>query len=165
LQRTLWDYLQSGNVGLVYDTLSTGYKNVGGLFFLMNTYEALVILKPSLDTDNSEILLKKLENQIVSFEGKIIKRDKVGRKRLAYEIKKLKDGFVVNYVLQLPPDSVVKLRQACQINEDVLRFMIINRNKVDITNPAIYGRERPVDSRGGGTDPRRRMGNAGGRPS
>lgn len=124
----------------------------------MNTYEAIIILKPLMDNEQSENMLKKFESVVGSFGGEIVKREKLGRKRLAYEIKKLKDGFIANYVIKLSPDSIVKLRQSCQINEDVLRFTIINRNKVDITNPIIYGRERPADNRGG-SDPRRRMGN------
>lgn len=109
----------------------------------MNTYEAFVILKPILDVDNSDNVLKVIEDAIESLGGKVVKKDKLGRKRLAYEINKFKDGFITTYLFKLPPAGVVSLKRTCQINEDILRLAVVNRSTVDITDATVYGRERP----------------------
>lgn len=111
----------------------------------MNTYEAFVILKPILDVDNSDNVLKVIEDAVESLNGKIVKKDKLGRKRLAYEINKFKDGFITTYLLKLDPASVLSLKRTCQLNEDILRLTLVNRSNVDITDASIYGRERPQD--------------------
>lgn len=113
----------------------------------MNTYEAFVILKPILDMDNSDTALKNLEEQIDSLGGKIVKKDKLGRKRLAYELNKFKDGFIATYLFKLEASAVENLRRFCQLNEDILRVALINRNNVDMTDASIFGRERQ-DHRG-----------------
>jgi small subunit ribosomal protein S6 len=111
----------------------------------MNTYEAFVILKPILDVDNSDNVLKVIEDAVDNLNGKVIKKDKLGRKRLAYEINKFKDGFITTYLFKLEPSSVLSLKRTCQLNEDILRLTLVNRSNVDIMDPSIYGRERPQD--------------------
>jgi small subunit ribosomal protein S6 len=111
----------------------------------MNTYEAFVILKPILDVDNSDNVLKVIEDAVENLNGKIVKKDKLGRKRLAYEINKFKDGFITTYLFKLDPSSVLSLKRTCQLNEDILRLTLVNRSNIDITDPSVYGRERPQD--------------------
>lgn len=113
----------------------------------MNTYEAFVILKPILDVDNSDNVLKVIEDAIESLSGKVVKKEKLGRKRLAYEINKFKDGFIATYLFNLPAEGIKSLKRTCQLNEDILRIALVNRNKVDITDASVYGRERPSDFR------------------
>ncbi len=98
----------------------------------MNTYEAFIILKPILDVDNSDNVLKVVEEAVEQNGGKILKKEKQGRKRLAYEIKKFKDGFITVYQMTLAPDAVKRLTRAMQLNEDVLRFMVIARTPAEI---------------------------------
>src|SRR4051794_30109936 len=100
----------------------------------MNTYEAFVILKPILDVDNSDNVLKVIEDAIETLGGKVVKKDKLGRKRLAYEINKFKDGFITTYLFKLPPSAVTSLKRTCNIHEDILRLAVINRSAVDITD-------------------------------
>jgi small subunit ribosomal protein S6 len=120
----------------------------------MKTYEAFIILKPILDVDNSDGVLKSIEDTIENLKGKVLKKDKMGRKRLAYEIRKFKDGFITTYLLALDPTQVDAFRRACQLNEDILRLMLINRNDVEIDALALNRDrserpgERPMGDRG-----------------
>ena len=111
----------------------------------MSTYEAFVILKPILDVDNSDNVLKVIEDAVENLNGKVVKKDKLGRKRLAYEINKFKDGFITTYLFKMDGSAVEPFRRICQLNEDILRVTLINRNNVDITDASVYGRERPQD--------------------
>jgi small subunit ribosomal protein S6 len=128
----------------------------------MQTYEAFIILKPILDVDNSDSVLKSVEEMIENQGGKIIKKDKVGRKRLAYEIQKFKDGFITTYLFTFPAEKVVDFKRTCNLNEDILRLVLVNRSSVDMTDATIFGRERerPGSDRGE-REPRRPMRSAG----
>lgn len=112
----------------------------------MKTYEAFIILKPILDVDNSDSVLKSVEDTIESLKGKVIKKDKMGRKRLAYEIKKFKDGFITTYLISMEPGQVKNLVSACRLNEDILRLMLVNRSDVEIESLSL---NRPLSERGG----------------
>jgi small subunit ribosomal protein S6 len=120
----------------------------------MNTYEAFTILKPILEVDNSDNVLRTLESLIESLGGKISKKDKLGRKRLAYEIRKFKDGFFVTYQMSLDPATIGQLYRAVQLNEDILRFTLVSRNEAElneINNPTVRdgGRDAHRSDRGG----------------
>lgn len=109
----------------------------------MKTYEAFIILKPILDVDNSDNVLKSVEDTVESLGGKVIKKDKMGRKRLAYEIKKFKDGFITTYLLSMDPARLDEFRRACQLNEDILRLMLINRSEVEMDSLTVAREQRP----------------------
>lgn len=93
----------------------------------MNTYEALLILKPLVDIDNSDVALKGVENLIENQKGKVLRVEKMGRKRLGYEIGKFKDAFVATVYLEMSPAAVVDFRRACHLNEDILRLTLVRR--------------------------------------
>lgn len=102
----------------------------------MNTYEAFIILKPILDVDNSDNVLKTVEDAVEKLSGKILKKEKLGRKRLAYEIKKFKDGFITTYHMAMDATAVEPLRRTMQLNEDVLRFTVVARSKAELAEAA-----------------------------
>lgn len=126
----------------------------------MNTYEAFVILKPILDVDNSDTVLKNLENLIDGLGGKISKKDKLGRKRLAYEIMNFKDGFFVTYQLSLGASKVSQLHHSVRLNEDILRFALVSRteaelNEVNSPPSRDAGRDAGRSANAGESRPRR----------
>ena len=100
----------------------------------MNTYEVLFIFKPILDVDNSDNVLQTIEETISSLKGKVVRKDKLGRKRLAYEINKFKDGFITSMILQLDPSAITEFKRVCTMNEDVLRMTMLRQDKFDLNN-------------------------------
>lgn len=100
----------------------------------MNTYEVLFIFKPILDVDNSDNVLQTIEENIQSLKGKVVRKDKLGRKRLAYEILKFKDGFITSMIMQMDPAAVKEFKRTCQMNEDVLRMTMLRQDKFDLNN-------------------------------
>jgi small subunit ribosomal protein S6 len=94
----------------------------------VNTYEALIIFKPMLDLDNADNVLNAVEEIIKNVQGKVLKVDKMGRKRLAYDIRKFKDGFVTTFIVQMEPAAVERFKKACSLNEDILRLTFTRRD-------------------------------------
>lgn len=95
----------------------------------LKNYELLTVFKPNLDAEEVDKILAKLEELIVSYEGKVLSTDKIGRKKLAYDVQKFRDGFFVAQILTLPADKVVDLKRQLKLNDSVLRIMFLESSK------------------------------------
>ncbi len=95
----------------------------------MKTYELLAVFKPNLDAEEVDKQLSALNELIVGFEGKIVSTDKVGRKKLAYDIQNFRDGFFVTLNLNVPADKVAELKRQLKLNDNVLRTMFLEVSK------------------------------------
>ena len=70
--------------------------------------------------------LVKLEETVNGFEGKVQKTEKMGRRKLAYEIQKFTDGYFVTQIISLPANKVKDFRRSLRLNENILRTMILD---------------------------------------
>lgn len=96
----------------------------------MRNYEILCIIKPNLDMDEYDKVIESLEGTIKEFQGKVECVDKMGRKKLAYEIKNFKDGFYCTLKVDFPEDKVVDLKRNLTLNDNILRFMLVETSKI-----------------------------------
>lgn len=96
----------------------------------MKQYELLVVYKPNTDAEEIDKLVAKLTSDIEALEGSVSSVDKMGRKKLAYEINNFRDGFFVNFVLSLGESNVADLKRQLRLNDSVLRTMFMACDKV-----------------------------------
>lgn len=92
----------------------------------MNRYESVIIINPSLEEQGVKEVAKKFEDLINSL-GKVENVDIRGKKRLAYEINKLKEGIYVVYTFDAEPEAIVELERNYRITDDVMKFLTIRR--------------------------------------
>ena len=95
----------------------------------MKNYELLTIFKPNLDADEIEKSLTKIADAVATAKGKIVETDKIGRKKLAYDIQKFRDGFFVSQVVQIPEDKVSDFKRLLRLNDSLLRTMFLDVSK------------------------------------
>ena len=93
----------------------------------MNKYEGIVIFKSDLAEKQLEEEYSKVEGTIKKQEGKIENSEKWGKKRLAYGIKKFRDGFFLYLTFEAPPKSIEPLRDIFKLNNNILRAQILRR--------------------------------------
>lgn len=91
----------------------------------MRNYELMTIFKPNLDAEEVDKLIEKIDSIIADFGGKVESTDKVGRKKLAYEIQNFRDGFFATTVLALPADKVAEFKRQLRLNDNILRTMFM----------------------------------------
>ena len=91
----------------------------------MKNYELMTIFKPNLDAEEVDKLIEKIDSIITDFGGKVESTDKVGRKKLAYEIQNFRDGFFANTILALPADKVAEFKRQLRLNDNILRTMFM----------------------------------------
>jgi len=95
----------------------------------MKKYELLTVFKPSLDTEELDKIVDKITSEVKSYKGSIESIDKMGRKKLAYDVQGYRDGFFTTIVLSIPGESVVEFKRNLKLNENVLRFMFMEVTK------------------------------------
>ena len=95
----------------------------------MKNYELLAVFKPSLDSDELDKVVDKISEEIKSNKGEVSSIDKMGRKKLAYDVQGYRDGFFTTMVISLPAESIVEFKRNLKLNENVLRFMFMEVSK------------------------------------
>lgn len=90
----------------------------------MRNYELLVVAQPDLDETSLAEINTKIEGWINEAGGKVEKTDIWGKRHLAYEIRKQRDGIYVLYQVSMPPTYTVELERNLRFLETVMRHMI-----------------------------------------
>ena len=95
----------------------------------MKNYELLAVFKPSLDQEELDKVVESISEEIKSYKGSVASVDKMGRKKLAYDVQGYRDGFFANLIVSLPAESIVEFKRNLKLNENVLRFMFMEVSK------------------------------------
>lgn len=93
----------------------------------MNKYELALVVSAKIEDDARVATVEKVKETITKFGGTITNVDEWGKKRLAYEIQKMKDGFY--YFIQFESASEVpgELEQSVRIMENVIRYLCVRQ--------------------------------------
>ncbi len=95
----------------------------------MKTYELLAIFKPNLDAEEIDKAADGVISVVSDFGGKVESTDKIGRKKLAFDVQNFRDGFFVSMVLALPADKVAEFKRQLRLNDNIIRTMFIEVSK------------------------------------
>ena len=95
----------------------------------MKNYELLSVFKPSLDSEELDKVVEKITEEIKSYKGSVESIDKMGRKKLAYDVQGYRDGYFTNLIVSIPAESIVEFKRNLKLNENVLRFMFMEVSK------------------------------------
>ena len=95
----------------------------------MKNYELLTIFKPSLDSEELDKAVDKISSDVKEAKGSVVSTDKIGRKKLAYDLQGYRDGFFTTLVVSLPAESIVEFKRNLKLNDNILRFMFMEVSK------------------------------------
>ncbi|SMC00031.1 SSU ribosomal protein S6P [Thermanaeromonas toyohensis ToBE] len=90
----------------------------------MRSYEALYIIRPDLEAEQIEAVVNKFTNLVEKNGGEIIQVDKWGKKRLAYEVRKYREGYYVLMQFRGTPAIAQELERVFKITDEVIRYLI-----------------------------------------
>jgi len=91
----------------------------------MRNYELMFILRPDLEADAVQANVEKFANIITENGGEVTKNEVLGKRRLAYEIQKHRDGIYVLYNFRANAETVKELDRILRISDDVIRHIIV----------------------------------------
>ncbi|MDD7267333.1 MAG: 30S ribosomal protein S6 [Lachnospiraceae bacterium] len=95
----------------------------------MNKYELAVVVSAKIEDEAREATVEKVKEYVTRFGGTITNVDEWGKKRLAYEIQKMKEAFY--YFIQFETENTAcpgEVEQRIRIMENVIRFLCIKQD-------------------------------------
>ena len=115
----------------------------------MAFYEHVVIARQDISPQQAEALNETLKTLVEEHGGHIAKIEYWGLRNLTYRIKKNRKGHYSLLALDAPAAAVQELERQLSINEDVLRYMTIRVEELDLElSPVLARRDRDRESRG-----------------
>ncbi|MEI7028004.1 30S ribosomal protein S6 [Paenibacillus sp. y28] len=91
----------------------------------MRKYEVMYVIRTDLDQEAVQAVVEKFQG-IISNGGEITKHDVMGKRRLAYEINKSRDGIYVLVNFTATPEVVAELDRVMKISKDeIIRYLIV----------------------------------------
>ena len=90
----------------------------------MRKYEIIFIAQPDLDEENLNSVIEKIKGWITDDKGEVVSVDNWGKKRMAYRIRKQRDGQYILITANMEPASVKNLSQNMRFVESIMRSMI-----------------------------------------
>ena len=94
----------------------------------MNKYETLYILKTEIGEEAIKAMIEKIANIITTNGGTIESTDEWGKKKLAYPIEDLNEGYYVLLNYSAGPELPKELVRNFEIFDDVLRHLVIRKD-------------------------------------
>lgn len=107
-------------------------------------YEIYIIVDGNFDDATIEGITTKYENFMKKNGAEILNIDKIGRRRLAYPIRKKVNGFYTCFEVLAPADVVGKLEKNFRIDENILRHLAIYMSSVDLKEKQDYLKKKAL---------------------
>ena len=101
---------------------------------MKNYYETIFIVEPGLPDEVTNQIIEKVKDLIKKHQGEIHELNRMGKRRLAYEINKRQYGFYVVMEHETEPTINREFEEYFNINENILRYMTIKYTKKDLKN-------------------------------
>jgi small subunit ribosomal protein S6 len=95
----------------------------------MNKYETLFILNPSLEEEALNANVEKFKGVIENGGGEVENVDLWGKRKLAYEINKIGEGFYVLINFKADSELPKELDRVFRITDGIIRHLIVNTEK------------------------------------
>jgi small subunit ribosomal protein S6 len=107
----------------------------------VRAYEIIFILDPALADDGVDAAVTSAKGVLAKAGGEVAEVQKWGKKRLAYDIKKRREGHYVYFRAQAPGKAVSELERHLKIAEPVLKYLTVliqtpRRKAVKAATPA-----------------------------
>ena len=92
----------------------------------MNKYELALIVSAKIEDDARAAVVEKAKEYITRFGGTVTEVEDWGKKKLAYDIQKMSEGFIqFDAAAEVPAE----LEQSVRIMDNVLRFLCVRKDE------------------------------------
>ncbi len=91
----------------------------------MREYELMLVLDPTLDDEGQQAATERVGAFVTSRGGELLSQESMGRRRLAYPIKRHRDGIYTVSRFKMAPTAADELERNLKLNEQVIRHLLI----------------------------------------
>ena len=95
----------------------------------MNKYELAVVVSAKIEDEERAAVIEKVKALIERFGGNVTNVDEWGKKRLAYEVQKMREAFY--YFIQFEGEATVpaEIESRIRLMENVVRYLVVRQDE------------------------------------
>lgn len=112
----------------------------------MRRYELMLVLRPDTPDDRLNAILDRTSRQIAAEGGQIVRTAPWGRRRLAYEISRYREGSYHIVLFDAPAEAITGLEADLRITEEVLRYLVTRRSDLERSRRGGDGDEADIEA-------------------
>ena len=91
----------------------------------MRRYEVMFIVHPSSNDEGIDQITGQMEEVVQSYSGEVHGIDRLGKKKLAYEIQDLHEGIYILLTIGAGGDCIKELERRMKVNDRILRYITV----------------------------------------
>ena len=89
------------------------------------TYELMFIVRPDMADEDLEKLVSLLETTVASAKGSVKSIDRMGKRRLAYMVRKFREGIYILMTIEGEGTVIHELERRLRVTEQVIKFLTV----------------------------------------
>ncbi len=94
----------------------------------MRQYETAFLIAPNLEEEETEKIISRMAEVVSQKNGKMIKEDRWGKRKLAYPIQRFEEAFYVFFLYEGDPGVPSELERLFKQTEPVLRYLTVKKD-------------------------------------
>ena len=95
------------------------------------TYEIMFIVRPDVEELELDKLIETVSGYVTTGGGTVKTTEKMGRRRLAYTVKKFNDGFYVLLIVDSPASLIAEIERRLRVSEQVIKYITVRMDEED----------------------------------
>jgi small subunit ribosomal protein S6 len=93
------------------------------------SYEIMFIVRPDIEEAEIDKIVETFSGYVTSGGGTVKQTEKMGRRRLAYTVRKFNDGFYVLLIVDAPASLVAEIERRLRVSEQVIKFITVRTDE------------------------------------
>ncbi len=94
----------------------------------MNKYESIIIISQNVEEEGINSLITRFTD-LINNHGKVSEVTQMGKRKLAYEIGKNKEGFYVLFNFEAKPEFIAELERNYRITDEIIKFIVVRKDE------------------------------------
>ena len=94
----------------------------------MNKYELVLVVNAKIEDDARAAVVEKAKAYVTRFGGTVTEVEDWGKKKLAYEIQHMKEGFYYFIQFEAAAEAPAEIERRVRIMENVLRYLVVRKD-------------------------------------
>jgi len=95
------------------------------------TYEIMFIVRPDIEEAEIDKIIETFSGYVTQGGGTVKQTEKMGRRRLAYTVRKFNDGFYILLIVDAPASLIHEIERRLRVSEQVIKFITVRTDEED----------------------------------
>ena len=93
------------------------------------SYEIMFIVRPDIDEAEIDKIVETFSGHVTNGGGTVKQAEKMGRRRLAYTVRKFNDGFYILLIVEAPASLISEIERRLRVSEQVIKFITVRTDE------------------------------------